>query len=168
MSPPRTKLEPGRVRPSLPRLGPAHPDIDPQASAATWADRRKTSSPAVIGARAPRLGPVLEVARNAGTELCIIDTAPHASDSAHAAAQAADLTLIPCCASVADLAAISTSVELARIADTTALAAITQATVGSTLAAEARDATAGYDLACAPVVVHHRLDHVQSADITAS
>ena len=131
-------------------------------SAATWADRCKASSPAVIGAQAPRLGPVLEAARNAGAELCIIDTAPHASDSAHAAARAADLILIPCCASVADLAAISTSVELARIADTTALAAITQATVGSTLAAEARDAIAGYDLACAPVVVHHRLDHVRA------
>ena len=137
-------------------------DIDPQASAATWGDRRKNASPAVIGAQAPRLGPVLEAARNAGAEIAIIDTAPHASDAALAAARAADLILIPCRASVADLAAIGASVELAQIAGTTALAAITQATVGSTLVAEAREAIAGYGIACAPVVVHHRLDHVRA------
>lgn len=137
-------------------------DIDPQASAATWGDRRKAKSPAVIGAQAPRLGPVLEAARNAGAEIAIIDTAPHASDAALAAAQAADLVLIPCRASVADLAAIGASVRLAQVANTTALAAITQATVGSTLVAEARDAIAGYGIACAPVVVHHRLDHVRA------
>lgn len=47
-------------------------------------------------------------------------------------------------------------------ANTTAIAAITQATVVSTLVAEARDAIAGYGIACTPVVVHHRLDHVRS------
>lgn len=68
-----------------------------------------------------------------------------------------------CRASVADLAAIGASVSLAQSANTTALAAITQATVGSTLVAEARDAIAGYGIACAPVMVHHRLDHVQAS-----
>ena len=111
---------------------------------------------------APRLGSVLEAARNAGAEIAIIDTAPHASDAALAAAPAADLILIPCRASVADLAAIGASVEFAQIAGTTALAAITQATVGSTLVAEAREAIAGCGIACAPVVVHHRLDHVRA------
>ena len=67
-------------------------DIDPQASAATWADRREASSPAVIGAQAPRLAPVLEAAHNAGAALAIIDTAPHASDAALAAARAPGAT----------------------------------------------------------------------------
>ena len=137
-------------------------DIDPQASAATWGDRREATSPAIIGAQAPRLGAVLEAARNAGAEIAIIDTAPHASDAALAAAKAADLVFIPCCASVADLDAIGPSVALARIADTTALAVITKATVGTTLIAEARDAIAGYAIACSPVVVHNRLDHVRA------
>lgn len=137
-------------------------DIDPQASAATWGARRKNSSPAVISAQAPRLAPVLEAARKAGAKLAVIDTAPHASDAALAAARAATLILIPCRASVADLAAIGASVELAQIARTTALAAITQATVGSTLIAEAREAIAGYAVPCAPVVVHQRLDHVRA------
>ena len=137
-------------------------DIDPQASAATWADRREATSPAIISAQAPRLAPVLEAARNAGAELAIIDTAPHASDAALAAARAADLILIPCKPSVADLAAIGTSVDIARLADKTTVAVINQATVGSTLIEEAREAIAGYDVPCGPVIVHHRLDHVRA------
>ena len=136
-------------------------DIDPQASAATWGDRRKNSSPAVISAQAPRLAPVLEAARNAGARLAVIDTAPHASDAALAAARAADLILIPCKPSVADLAAIGTSVDIARMAGKTTVAVINQATVGSTLIDEAREAIADYGIACAPVVVHHRLAHVR-------
>ena len=137
-------------------------DIDPQASAATWADRRQATSPAVIGAQAPRLEPVLEPARNASAKLAIIDTAPHASDAALLAARAADLILIPCCPSVADLAAIGPSIDLARITGKRALAAITQAIVKSTPIAEARDAIAGYGISCAPVIVQHRLDHVRA------
>ena len=136
-------------------------DIDPQASAATWGDRREAASPAVISAQAPRLHAVLDAARNAGADLAIIDTAPHASDAALAAARASDLILIPCKASVADLDAIGPSVDIARMAGNITVAVISQATVGSTLIAEARDAIAGYALACVPVVVHHRLDHVR-------
>ena len=137
-------------------------DIDPQASAATWGDRREASSPAVISAQAPRLAPVLEAARNAGARLAVIDTAPHASDAALAAARAADLILIPCRASVADLGAISASVDIARKAGKATMAVLNQATVGSTLVAEAREAIAGYGIACAPAVVYHRLDHVRA------
>ena len=137
-------------------------DIDPKASAATWAARREATSPAVIGAQAPRLEPVLKATRNAGAKLAIIDTASHASDAALLAARAADLILIPCCPSAADLAAISPSIDLARIAGKGTLATITQAIVRSTLIAEARNAIAGYGIRCAPVVVHHRLDHVKS------
>ena len=137
-------------------------DIDPQVSGATWGDRREASSPAVISAQAPRLAPVLVAARNAGAKLAVIDTAPHASDAALAAARAADLVLIPCKPSVADLAAIGTSVDIARMAGKNTVAVINQATVGSTLIDEAREAIAGYDVPCAPLAVHHRLDHVRA------
>ena len=103
-----------------------------------------------------------QAARNAGARLTVIDTAPHASDAALAAARAADLILIPCKPSVADLAAISASVDIARMAGKATMAVLNQATVGSTLIAEARDAIAGYGIACAAAVVHHRLDHVRA------
>ena len=96
---------------------PAFIDIDPQASAAIWADRREASSPSVIGAQAPRLKPVVDAARDAGVQIAIIDTAPHASDAALAAARAADLIFTSCKLSVADLTAVSASVDIARMAE---------------------------------------------------
>ena len=146
------------VKSTIIRAGPADDRGRPGAVLLT-ADT--TPHHTLTHCQAPRLGPVLESARNAGTEIAIIDTAPHASDATLAAAKTADLVLIPCCASVADLDAIGASVDLAKITATIALAAITKATVGSTLIAEARDAIAGYAIACAPVVVHNRLDHVR-------
>ena len=70
-------------------------DLDPQASAAKWKDRRSEDNPAVISAQASRLYPALEAARGAGAEFAIIDSAGRSDDSAMAAARAADLILIP-------------------------------------------------------------------------
>ena len=77
-----------------------------------------------------------------------------------AAARAAGVIVIPCRPSVADLAATNPSIDLARVAGKAPLVALTQATVGSSLTAETREAFAGYGVAWAPVVVHHRLEHV--------
>jgi chromosome partitioning protein len=71
-------------------------DLDPQATAAKWSDRRKAENPAVVSAQASRLKPVLDASRNAQIDLAIIDTAGRSDDSALQAARAADLVLIPC------------------------------------------------------------------------
>ena len=71
-------------------------DLDPQASAAAWADSRKAKAPVVVSAQAARLADVLATAREHGAALAIIDTAPHAEAAALAAARAADLVLVPC------------------------------------------------------------------------
>ena len=57
-------------------------DLDPQASSAKWADRRRTALPVVISAHASRLAHVLATAKTEGGELAIIDTAPHSDNAA--------------------------------------------------------------------------------------
>ena len=70
-------------------------DIDPQANAANWKDRRKADDMVVEAIPAARLAQKLEAARNSGAEIVIIDS-PGKNDSALiAAARAADLVLIP-------------------------------------------------------------------------
>ena len=70
-------------------------DIDPQAKAANWKDRRKADDMVVEAIPAARLAQKLEAARNSGAEIVIIDS-PGKNDSAlMAAARAADLVLIP-------------------------------------------------------------------------
>lgn len=70
-------------------------DLDPQASAAGWKDSRPGDEPVVVSVPAARLAQALQVAESAGADLAIIDTAPHSGEVALAAAEAADLVLIP-------------------------------------------------------------------------
>ena len=56
-------------------------DLDPQASATSWADKRKSPAPAVVPAQASRLSNLLEQAADQSADLVLIDSAPNA-DSA--------------------------------------------------------------------------------------
>ena len=76
------------------RLTTALVDLDPQGSASAWASLRVSDTPAVISGHADQLPALLTAARDAGANLAIIDTAPHSTDAALAAARAADLVLI--------------------------------------------------------------------------
>ena len=95
-------------------------DLDPQGSASAWASLRAANTPVVIMGNATQLPALLAAARDADASLVLIDTAPHSTDAALTAAQASDLVLIPCRASVADLHAIGTSIEIASQAGTAA------------------------------------------------
>jgi chromosome partitioning protein len=88
-------------------------DLDPQASAALWGDRRGQGGPAVVPAQAPRLTALLAQAKAQEADLVILDTAPHADAIASDAAAHADAILIPCRPSTLDLDAIGASVRLA-------------------------------------------------------
>lgn len=97
-------------------------DLDPQATAAQWADWRASGAgegdpnPVVVASPHARLGPTLKEAEKMGIDLVIIDSPPAADSAAVAAARAADLVLIPTRASAFDLHAIKTTAELVRVA----------------------------------------------------
>jgi chromosome partitioning protein len=104
------------VAASLAGLTVAVIDLDPQATAASWADWRGQENPTVAAAPYSRLAVTLEEAGRAGVDLVIIDSPPSADAAAVAAARAADLVLIPTRASAFDLHAIKTTAELVKIA----------------------------------------------------
>ena len=137
-------------------------DLDPQGSASAWANLRTADTPTVISGHASQLPALLTAARDAGAELTIIDTAPHSTDAALTAARSADLVLIPCRASVADLHAIGTSIEITRQAGTAAAVVLNAAPVQGPLVAQARAAIAAYKVEMVPVVLHHRIAHVHA------
>ncbi len=71
-------------------------DMDPQATAETWAVWRKNDDhPAVAAAKAPTLIRTLEKAAKLGADLIVIDTPTLAQAEASEAMRAADLILIP-------------------------------------------------------------------------
>ena len=91
-------------------------DLDPQASASNWGDRRESDSPVVVSTQPARLEHVVSAAKGKGADLLLIDTPPRAEQAAMAAARAASLILIPCRPAIYDLETVSTTVELVRYA----------------------------------------------------
>ena len=90
-------------------------DLDPQASAANWGDRRAASLPVVRSAHASRLEQELEEVRGAGGEIVVLDTAPHSDAVLLGAAKAADAVVLPCRPSILDLEALAGTLELVSI-----------------------------------------------------
>src|SRR5215213_8724905 len=91
-------------------------DLDPQATARRWGDRRDAEGPEVVSDHPSRLAALLEAARTNGADLVVVDTAPNADQAALGAARAADLVLIPCRPGAFDLEAIEATLDLATIA----------------------------------------------------
>ena len=101
-------------------------DLDPQASASNWGDRRKANQPAIVSAQPARLPQILEAAEESGADLIVIDTPPRAEQAAIAAARAAHLVLVPCRPSIFDLETFSTTLDLIAAVGSKPLAARTQ------------------------------------------
>ena len=138
-------------------------DLDPQASAAAWADSRSADTPVVVSAQAARLDEVLATAREHGASLCLIDTAPHAESPALTAARAADLILVPCRASILDLRAVTASQTIAQLAGTPVSAVLCGVPPRGSLADEAQATLESHGLPVAPVRIGHRAAFVHAA-----
>jgi chromosome partitioning protein len=92
-------------------------DLDPQASAGNWADRRAMKEvPAVVSAHVPRLQSVIDTARQNGVDLLLIDTPGKSEQTALAAAKAADLVLIPCRPQIYDIETLAATKEIIELA----------------------------------------------------
>ena len=137
-------------------------DLDPQASAAQWSDLRKAETPVVTCTPVARLTSVLTAAQGGGAAIAVLDTAPHAAETALAAARASDFVLIPCRPATADLVAIGASIDLIRIADKPVAVVINAAPVANPITGQALAAISGYGVNACPVVVHQRIEHVHA------
>ncbi len=93
-------------------------DLDPQASATNWKDRRKAKAPATFSVQPSRLTQMVEAARSKGVDLLIIDTPPKSESASLAAAKAADLVIIPCRPQIYDLETIPATKDIIGLAGT--------------------------------------------------
>jgi len=81
-------------------------DLDPQGSAAKWAKRRKSETPAVAARQPFELTDTLAVLERGGAELVIIDTPGKIENAALEASRHASLALIPVRPTPLDLDAV--------------------------------------------------------------
>jgi chromosome partitioning protein len=125
-------------------------DLDPQATAAGWGDRREAMTPEVISGQAARLPSLLRAAGDNGAGFLVLDTAPNADQTASLAARIADLVLIPCRPAAFDLEAIETTLLLAKTAGKPAYVVLNAVPPRSSIGKEAADGLAGRGANVAP------------------
>jgi chromosome partitioning protein len=130
-------------------------DLDPQASASSWSDKRNKLSPAVVSAQAARLPSLLEQAAAQAADWVIIDSAPNADAASLAAARAADLILVPCRPAAFDLNAIGTTLNLAAVAGKPAYVVLNAVPPLGKVGEEARRALQAGGVEVATPVLHH-------------
>jgi chromosome partitioning protein len=131
-------------------------DLDPQATAASWGDRRAADMPEVVSGQAVRLPSLVKAAEDNGADILILDTAPNADQAASLAARAADLVLIPCRPAAFDLEAIETTLLLAKTAGKPAYVVLNAVPPRSPIGKEAAAGLAGKGAQVAPHVLTHR------------
>lgn len=132
-------------------------DLDPQATACNWSDRRKQENPLVIDAQPARLPQALEKAEEGGVDLVIIDTPARSSETALAAARVADLVLIPCRPQAYDLETIPNTKEILALAgDKPALAILNAIPSRGDRHLQATEFLRSLQVPVCPVTIGHR------------
>jgi chromosome partitioning protein len=132
-------------------------DLDPQASAIKWADRRGEREPDVSTEPAARPEQAVKKASTAAYRLVMIDTAPNADQAALQAARAADLVFIPCRPSILDLDAIGATLELCTLAKRPGWVVLNAAPIRSRVVDESAELIRGLGGTVCPVIVRERV-----------
>jgi chromosome partitioning protein len=134
-------------------------DLDPQASAARWADRRKPGAADIdVAVESPaRLAAALQQAEREGYALVVLDTAPHADQAALQAARAADLVLVPVRCSILDLDAVGASLDLCTLAHRAATVVLNAAPIRSRVVQEAAETVTSLGGDLATTIIRERV-----------
>ncbi len=133
-------------------------DLDPQASAANWGDRREAELPVVISAHASRL----QHEMRRGCDVLVLDTAPHSDRTALDAAKAADVVLMPCRAAILDIEAVTTTLELVQTTGKPIYAVLNATTPQGHEAQGGREALAELDVQTCPTWLGNRVAFARS------
>ena len=140
-------------------------DLDPQASAAKWKDRRSVDNPAVVSAQVSRLRQTLDTAKAHGADLVVIDSPGKSDSAAVEAAKVADLVLIPTRPGVFDMETLPAIRDLLRIAGDPAAFVLFNHMhpQGSRIADEFKALTVSYaDLPACPVHLCQRASYADA------
>jgi chromosome partitioning protein len=87
-------------------------DLDPQATSCFWSDIRKQNTPAVVSIQPVRLKSIIQGAKEAKTDIVIIDGAAIQKEIAYDVAQVADYVLIPTKPAVFDVTSMQETIQI--------------------------------------------------------
>ncbi|MEM8800066.1 MAG: ParA family protein [Pseudomonadota bacterium] len=136
-------------------------DTDPQGSLADWWNERASDTPAFAQTNVSRLAHDLEVLKQQGFKLAVIDTPPAITTAIQAVVQVAELVVIPTRPSPHDLRAAGATVELVMRNQKPLVFVVNAATPRARMTADAAIALSQHGTV-APVTIHHRTDYASS------
>lgn len=135
-------------------------DLDPQASAAKWADRRKVDAALDVDVAVDspaRLEAALTQAAREAYDLVVMDTAPHADQTSLRVARLADLVLVPVRCSILDLDAVGATLDLCTLAHRPFAVVLNSAPIRSRVVQEAMETVRGLGAELAETVIRERV-----------
>lgn len=139
-------------------------DLDPQATACNWGDRRLEATPLVIDAQPARLQSALERAKQNNVDMLIVDTPARSEQAAVAAARFADLVIIPCRPQIYDLDTITNSIDMVNVAGGRPMLAVLNAIPPQGIRhEEARQGIESLGMAVCPITIGQRAAFGDSA-----
>lgn len=136
-------------------------DIDPQGSLADWWNEREDDMPAFAQTTVARLASDLEILRQQGFKLAVLDTPPAITMAIQSVIQVAELIVIPTRPSPHDLRAVGATVDLCERAGKPLIFIVNAATPKAKITYEAAVALSQHGTV-APVTCHHRTDFAAS------
>ena len=136
-------------------------DIDPQGSLADWWNERETDLPAFAQTTVARLASDLEILRQQGFKLAVIDTPPAITMAIQSVISVAELIVVPTRPSPHDLRAVGATVDLCERAGKPLVFVVNAATPKAKITSEAAVALSQHGTV-APVTLHHRTDYAAS------
>ncbi len=136
-------------------------DIDPQGSLADWWNERAEEYPAFAQTTVARLAADLEVLRQQGFKLAVIDTPPAITMAIQSVIQVAELIVIPTRPSPHDLRAVGATVDLCERAGKPLIFVVNAATPKARITSEAAVALSQHGTV-APITIHQRTDFAAS------
>lgn len=141
-------------------------DIDPQATASNWTDRRSDEKPWVVPTLTARLGHAIEHAKRQGVDFVVVDTPPHSGSDAAEAARRADVVLVPVEPHLFTLETLPKLADVLKLAgNPPALFVINKAATQGTEANSAADHIKAQGFTVCPSVLHLRAVHRHATNV---
>lgn len=141
-------------------------DVDSQATASKWTDRRTDEYPWVVPTHAARIGAAIDQAKAKGINFIVIDTPPHSGMDAAEAARRADLVLVPVEPHLFTLETLPKLSDLLKLAgNAPALFLVNKAAPQGSEGIHAAEHIKAQGFAVCPIVLHFRAAHRHATNI---
>jgi chromosome partitioning protein len=141
-------------------------DVDPQATASKWSDRREGEYPWMVPTHAARIPAAIDKAKAQGIDFVVIDTPPHSSTDAAEAARNADVVLVPVEAHMFTLETLSKLADLLKLSgNTPALFVVSKAPTQGNEGRQSAEYMKTQDFSVCPVILHLRAAHRHATNV---